>query len=357
MSSETTARARTSRRPSVRVVVPCYNYGHYLPECVDSVLSQDGVEVEVLIIDDASPDGSADVARALAQADARVQVIAHEENRGHIRTYNEGLSSAASDYLVLLSADDMLAPGALARATRIMEDDPRVGLVYGHPETFTDAPPAPRGDRSRSTIWRGPRWIDHQFRRGLSIIYSPEAVVRTSVHRAAGWYRPELPHSGDLEMWLRIADIADVARIHGPDQAYRRVHAASMMQTSFSSPLVDLKERVAAYESFLAGSALPPRVIGRLRRTMRRGLASEAIAGLCEALAAGRTPDAVERSDTLAFAEEMDADYRSLTVWREYAARSGLTSGPLARCWIVVGSAQRRIQGIVRWRRWRHRGI
>src|SRR5215469_6910820 len=69
--------------PSVSIVIPCYNYGRYLPECVGSVLDQQGVIVDVLVIDDASPDGSAEVARRLAADDPRVRAVCHEENRGH----------------------------------------------------------------------------------------------------------------------------------------------------------------------------------------------------------------------------------------------------------------------------------
>ena len=58
--------------PRVSVVIPCYNYGRYLPDAVASALDQDGLDVDVLVVDDASPDDSAEVARRLAAADPRV---------------------------------------------------------------------------------------------------------------------------------------------------------------------------------------------------------------------------------------------------------------------------------------------
>ncbi|MGA9860219.1 MAG: glycosyltransferase family 2 protein, partial [Solirubrobacteraceae bacterium] len=87
------------RRPSVTVVMPCYNYGHYLSRALTSVLSQPEVDVDVILIDDASPDGSGDVVRALAAADSRIHPILHERNHGHIATYNEGLELATGDYV------------------------------------------------------------------------------------------------------------------------------------------------------------------------------------------------------------------------------------------------------------------
>src|SRR4051812_45731281 len=110
------ADGRTRR---VSVVIPCYNYGEYLAACVDSVLAQAGVDVEILVIDDASTDDSARTATAIAGRDPRVEVRVHRANIGHIRTYNEGLAWASGDYTVLLSADDLLAPGALRRADEV----------------------------------------------------------------------------------------------------------------------------------------------------------------------------------------------------------------------------------------------
>src|SRR5437763_7992755 len=115
---------REAKLGRIDVFIPCYNYGRFLPQCVNSVLSQVGVEVRVLVIDDASPDNTAEVAAALASEDPRVTVIRHTTNKGHINTYNEGIDWASADYMLLLSADDYLLPGALARATNLMDAHP-----------------------------------------------------------------------------------------------------------------------------------------------------------------------------------------------------------------------------------------
>jgi glycosyltransferase involved in cell wall biosynthesis len=137
---------------SVSVVVPCYRYGRYLEESVGSVLDQEGVDVRVLVIDDASGDDSPDVAREIASRDPRVEVSVHAANRGHIGTYNEGLLDWASgDYTVLLSADDRLAPGALKRATELLDAHPNVGFAYGNVLWFHEGDRLPRArNRSRA---------------------------------------------------------------------------------------------------------------------------------------------------------------------------------------------------------------
>ena len=98
---------------SVDVFVPCYCYGHYLRECVESVLTQSHRAVRVLILDDAAPDNTTEISAALAREDSRVAIVRHEVNKGHIATYNEGIDWVSADCMLLLSADDYLLAGAL----------------------------------------------------------------------------------------------------------------------------------------------------------------------------------------------------------------------------------------------------
>src|SRR5258708_34922643 len=222
------------RRPAVSVVIPCYNYGRYLPQCVNSALDQEGVRVDVLVIDDASPDGSAEVARQLSAQNPRIRAICHSENRGHIATYNEGLEQVTGDYTVLLSADDLLTPGCLARAASLMEAYPSVGLTYGFPVDFTDSGlPRARTTAKSWIIWQGHNWIAHRCKVGQNIIRSPEVVLRTRILREIGGYRADLPHAADFELWMRTATVSDIGYVAGADQAYYRNHASNMHHSTF----------------------------------------------------------------------------------------------------------------------------
>lgn len=348
-----------SGRPVVSVVVPCYNYGHYLPECIASIVNQPDVDTDVLIIDDCSPDGSGAVAQALAAEHDNVRAIVHEVNRGHIATYNEGLPTMTGDYLVLLSADDLLAPGALARATALMQANPSVGLVYGNPLTFFDVPPVPATEVTSWSVWSGTDWVHKQFQRGMSIVYSPEAVVRTSVHRQVGWYKPSLPHSGDLELWLRIAAAADVGRVNGPDQAYRREHPGSMMHTTYGTVLIDLKTRDEAYTEFLAtaGKDLPDKE--KLRQLAYRRMADEALDWTCLLLSrpAAERDEATrsEIAECAAFAQQIYPEYASLRSWHEYRLRTA--GSPLAPLLRPAHTLRRDLKGRLKWQRWHRLGL
>ena len=203
-----------------------------------------------------STDDSAAVAAGLAERDPRIEVRGHEANRGHIATYNEGLLGwADGDYTVLLSADDLVTPGAFARAGRAMTGDrPSVGLVYGRSEYFLtndELPPIGRHQLGVK-VWAGRQWLERRCRSGVSVISSPEVVVRSTVQRRVGGYRPDLPHVGDLEMWLRIAAVSDIVYVRGIAQAYYRRHPNSMLRTQYNTALADLRQRKAAYDSFFA---------------------------------------------------------------------------------------------------------
>ena len=222
---------------TVDIVIPCYNYARYLPSCVDSVLSQSGVDVRVLIIDDCSSDDSSSVGRQLAGAHKNVEFRRHPVNVGHIATYNEGLLEwSTGDYAVLLSADDMLSPGALHRAVRIMDAEPNIAMVYGRAVHFSheSALPQVTAGNSQSGKYSGADWIERRCRAGYNVISSPEVVVRGKVQRKVGGYRAELPHTGDLEMWLRLAAVGAIAHVRQVPQAFYRVHQASMLRTKFN---------------------------------------------------------------------------------------------------------------------------
>jgi glycosyltransferase involved in cell wall biosynthesis len=233
---------------SVTVIVPCYNYGRFLEDCVRSALDEHDVAVQVLVIDDASWDETPDVAQRLAAEDARVTYVRHAENKGHIATYNEGIDLATGDYTVLVSADDLLSRGALRRAAEIMDADPGIALVYGSARFFTGPAPAqPPADipYSRSTI-DGHEWFARVCRVGENFIVAPEVVVRTDLLHKFGGYDDDLPHSADLEMWLRLALHGSVVKID-VEQAFSRRHGDSMRHSLFADPLLSLRQREAAF--------------------------------------------------------------------------------------------------------------
>jgi glycosyltransferase involved in cell wall biosynthesis len=340
----------------VCVVIPCYKYGRYLRECVRSVLDdQPGSDVRVLIIDDASPDGSADVARQLAAADHRIEVLVHPENRGHIATFNEGIMEwADGDYCVLLSADDMLTPGALRRATEFLDAQPHVGFAYGHVVIFQqDAPlPTARTDLRGMTIWPGRSWLGYMFRAADNPIATAEVVVRTSLQHQVGPYDPSLPHTSDLAMWLRLAVHADVGFIRA-DQAYYRRHASNM-SSDYATPIEGLRERRRAYDALLERGGLTG--ADGLADLVHRRFAQQALRAANRAYDRRGADPAVDELEAFAF-DSWPAAAR-LPAYVALQCRRRLGPELMSYLRPITGSEVR--HDFMEWRRWRsvrHSGI
>ncbi len=116
----------------VSVIVPCYNAGEYLAPCLRSVLAQTMGDLELLVIDDGSTDGSLAVAQRIAGGDARVRVF-HQENRGVCAARNRGLDAAQGEFVTFVDGDDLLRPDALERMLALA---PGADMVVCAHETF-----------------------------------------------------------------------------------------------------------------------------------------------------------------------------------------------------------------------------
>jgi glycosyltransferase involved in cell wall biosynthesis len=239
------ANAEEAAMNSVDVVVPCYNYARYLEYCVNSVLSQRDVVVRVLIIDDKSSDETPAIGERLASQDPRVTFRRHAVNRGLIGTANEGvLDWASAPFTLLLSADDALAPGALARAVHVLDAHPDAGMVYGMAQVIgEDEVPLEEADSIIPTyrLVDGPRFLRFSCLCGNPIA-TPTAVVRTKFQQRTGGYSPKLRHTSDMEMWMRIARFHSIAVIR-QTQGYYRKHRSNMSEQYMRGMLGDLPER------------------------------------------------------------------------------------------------------------------
>ena len=121
------------RNDDVTVVITCFNYGRYIREAVDSALDQEGGPPQVVVVDDGSTDP--DTIAVLEELPETVEVV-RRENGGPAAARNTGAASADTPYLVMLDADDKLAPGALAALREPLDVDSSVGYSYGLIEFF-----------------------------------------------------------------------------------------------------------------------------------------------------------------------------------------------------------------------------
>lgn len=309
----------------VDVFIPCYNYGHYLARCVDSALSQEGVEVRVLIIDDTSTDGSLEEARRLAAQDSRISVLAHPVNKGHIATFNEGIAWASAPYMLLVSADDLIAPLALMRSIALMEAQPTVGFTFGALCHFDDsgnkeaeAMAQARNADPSGSVMAGREFIAGLCRRPVCLVPASGVIVRTALQQRVGGYQPELTHTSDLGMWLRLAAHADVGILKAPT-AITRIHTSNMRNEYHQDRLIpDYKQRALAFRLFFERHADHLPGARDLARSARRQLANEIVAASDGWFDQRMEADAARLA---ALAREIDPTIRRTKRWWKAAAK------------------------------------
>ena len=113
------------------IIIPAYNAQAYLAETLESCLRQTQDKIEIIVVNDASTDGTLALANFYAAKDPRVKVITYEENRGRSEARNTGCRAAESDVLLMMDSDDIMAPGRVADTLAAFKKAPRIGIVYG----------------------------------------------------------------------------------------------------------------------------------------------------------------------------------------------------------------------------------
>ena len=114
----------------ISFVIPCYNYGRYLPDCLNSIFAQEGgFDIEVIAVEDGSTDNTLQVLRSFS--DPRLRIIEHGKNQGFVAAVTHGLEAARGKYVARIDPDDRYRPNFLATLVPVLESHPEVGMAYG----------------------------------------------------------------------------------------------------------------------------------------------------------------------------------------------------------------------------------
>lgn len=230
-SAELVLPEKENSPPLVSFIVPCYKLGHLLAECVNSILSQTFHDLEILIMDDCSPDNTGDVARSFQ--DHRVIYVRNEPNLGHLRNYNKGIRMARGKYIWLISADDCLRSNdVLRRYTEALEANPRIGYAFcsgyyldGHRETVVIPSSL---YRKQDGIFPGREFLQDLLRGNF--VLAPSGMARKECYEKISYFPEDMPYGGDWYLWCVFALHFDVAYFAEPMVDYR-VHEQSMSTT------------------------------------------------------------------------------------------------------------------------------
>lgn len=199
----------------VSIIVPAYNAERYLADAVQSALAQTNANVEVLVVNDGSTDGTGTLADALAAKDARVRVI-HQSNGGLPAARNAGLRVARGEYISFLDADDVFLPEKSHAQAQFLDTHPECDLVY------SDICYADEALRATRMHVRGvppvPFGALYVYRNWFA---TTAVLLRASLVRAVGEFDESLVGSEDWDYWIRCARHGTFGYLPGAVALYR----------------------------------------------------------------------------------------------------------------------------------------
>jgi glycosyltransferase involved in cell wall biosynthesis len=273
--------------PALSVTVLNYNYAHYLPQCLESILSQTWRDFELILINDRSTDNSLEIIRPYL-ADPRVRLVDHEQNKGFVLSLLEGCELSRGRFITVISADDCaLDSTAFETALELLERKGQVSLVYSAFHLIS-------GDNRVLYTVRGG---DHDYiadgvdeLRKLLVsmpVLQSGAIIRRDAYLAVGGYDPDTHYVIDNIMWLALCSAGSVAYIDKPLYGYRThdsnmsnvvrgvwqstkewLRGVDMALARFSDDVLPDRERLRrrAYQYVLLSAPMHDIFSGRIRR-------------------------------------------------------------------------------------------
>ena len=190
-------------QPLVTIVTPSYNQAKYLRATMESVFAQTYPNIEYIVIDGGSKDGSTEIIQAYEDW---LAYWVSEPDEGQTDAINKGFARANGKYLAWLNSDDTYEPEAVTEAISFLETHPEVGLVYGD-ANYIDAEGKPYGKFPAAET-------DYQrLRRGYVHIPQQSAFWRADLWQQVGPLDPKMYFAMDYDLWLRLAKISKLAYI------------------------------------------------------------------------------------------------------------------------------------------------
>ncbi len=214
--------------PEVSVIMSVYNGDRFLAAAVKSILTQTYDDFEFLILDDGSRDGSPAILQAYAGQDPRIRLLS-QTNRGLTVSLNHLIEESRGQFLARMDADDVARPDRLGRQVEFLRRHPQVvcvgtGQRWIDQDGLTLLECVPAQDNAT---------LQAQLLAGRTEICHPTAMVRGQAVRAVGGYDPQFRCAQDLDLWLRLGEVGELAnlpdllldyRVHTDSVSERRTH-------------------------------------------------------------------------------------------------------------------------------------
>jgi len=225
--------------PAVTVIIPAYNSERYIRETLDSVLGQTWQDLEVIVVDDGSTDGTRDIVLACGEPVRLVE----QENAGPSPARNRGIREARGEFVAFVDSDDLWTPDKLERQMALFDADERVGLVYCRSQRIDG-----EGNHLPTTLMEKP--VGGVF---LPLLYrnhcpTSGVVVRKACLDQCGVFPEDMVWAEDWHLWLRIArhyafqavqDALALHRMHGAALTEQQENAYAGARQVLTGALTD----------------------------------------------------------------------------------------------------------------------
>ncbi len=222
--------------PEISVVMPVYNAERYVSKAVESILSQSFSDFEFIIINDGSVDSSLDILACYAKQDNRIKLVSRE-NRGLVKTLNEGIELAKAPLIARMDADDISLPGRFLLQKQYMSTHPDVLCVGGRVKVIDG--------KGRFLINTEPKIgydaIERSALQGVSPITHPSAMLRKEALEKVGGYHEDDYPAEDLGLWLNLCSIGKIENIPDIILEYR-IHDNSISTSQHASQMQKTQE-------------------------------------------------------------------------------------------------------------------
>ena len=210
--------------PLLTIMMPSYNYGRFLRQAIESILSQDFTDFEFIIVEDGSSDDSPDIIREYMRQDKRIAATFHPQNGGMLERVNEGTALAKGKYIHYLAADDFRYPGFLQKCMNTLQQRPELGMCcsqfhYGNDEKLLLETCGFESDNS--ILFLEPKvMVDAFYKKNLKI-FALAAILKTGLITQYGGFDPKLYYFSDWYLLNEIAFNHPLALIREPLSRFR----------------------------------------------------------------------------------------------------------------------------------------
>jgi glycosyltransferase involved in cell wall biosynthesis len=212
-------------RPLISTIIPVYNGELYIQEAVQSVLDQTYPEVEIIIVDDGSTDGTSRIVRGFG---APIRYI-FQENAGPSAARNKGIASSCGGYLAFLDADDLFMPEKLEKQLLRLQEDPDLDMVFGQVEQFY-SPDLSDEEKKRFTV----------SKMKLPGIFPSAMLIRRAAFERVGFFDTRLRVGQFLDWYMKAMETGLTLYTLDDVVVKRRIHRSNMTSQSSQGEFGDL---------------------------------------------------------------------------------------------------------------------